>query len=284
MSNQYTPSSLHGKVISYNQIKKLPSRNLFLEKEIYAETSENILTGSTLLFMPNGLHEMHLQEKKYEKSQYKIVLFGALIDGRRATVVISGIKPHFEVVIPIQDDDSESSVALDLYKKLKQTKYSTPNRFEILKGKQFKGYQKDRRVFARFYFDKLKTRTEAIKYVRSNGFDTTADDTSCYYRVVCRDHLTTFSSWVNIDNYNIRTYSGIRGSVYEVNISDYKKCDDDITKNPRLAKDNIMSMCWDIETYSPDGQLPRPENPDHKMFMIGITFQWHHGSDQILRV
>ena len=284
MAKQYSPSSLHGKVITYNQIKKLPSRNAFLEKEIFAETSETITKGTPLLFMPNGLHEMHLQEKKYDPSHYKIVLFGALIDGRRSTVVISGIKPYFEAMIPIQDDSSESCVALDLYNKLKRMKYACPNNFEIIKGRQFKGYQKERRVFARFYFDKLKTRNEAIKFVRSNGFDTTADDTSCYYRVVCRDYLTTFSSWVNISDYKVRTYSGIRGSVFEVNISNYKRCEDDITTNPRLAKDNIMSMCWDIETYSPDGQLPRPDNPDHKMFMIGLTFQWHHGNDQILRV
>ena len=284
MANQYSPSSLHGNVITYNQIKKLPSRNAFLEKEIFAETSETITKGTPLLFMPNGLHEMHLQEKKYDPSYYKIVLFGALIDGRRSTVVISGIKPYFEAMIPIQDDRSESCVALDLYNKLKRMKYACPNNFEIIKGRQFKGYQKERRVFARFYFDKLKTRNEAIKFVRSKGFDTTADDTSCYYRVACRDYLTTFSSWVNISDYKVRTYSGIRGSVFEVNISNYKRCEDDITTNPRLAKDNIMSMCWDIETYSPDGQLPRPDNPDHKMFMIGLTFQWHHGNDQILRV
>jgi DNA polymerase elongation subunit (family B) len=284
MAKQYSPSSLHGKVITYNQIKKLPSRNAFLEKEIFAETSETITKGTSLLFMPNGLHEMHLQEKKYDPSHYKIVLFGALIDGRRSTVVISGIKPYFEAMIPIQDDRTESCVALDLYNKLKRMKYAFPNNFEIIKGRQFKGYQKERRVFARFYFDKLKTRNEAIKFVRSKGFDTTADDTSCYYRVVCRDYLTTFSSWVNISDYKVRTYSGIRGSVFEVNISNYKRCEDDITTNPRLAKDNIMSMCWDIETYSPDGQLPRPDNPDHKMFMIGLTFQWHNGNDQILRV
>jgi DNA polymerase elongation subunit (family B) len=284
MTKQYMPSSLHGKVITYNQIKKMPSRNAFLEKEIFDETSATISQGTPLLFMPNGLHEMHLQEKKYEKSQYKIVLFGALVDGRRSTVVISGIRPYFEAMIPIQDDQSESCVALDLYKTLKRLKYACPVNFEILKGKQFKGYRKDRRVFARFYFDKVKTRKEAIKHVRNKGFETTADDISCYYRVVCRDYLTTFSSWVNISDYKVRTYSGIRGSVFEVNISNYKICTEDISKNSRLTKDNIMTMCWDIETYSPDGQLPRPDNPDHKMFMIGITFQWHHGSDQILRV
>ena len=295
MATQFTPKSLHGEVITYNQIKNIPSRNAFLEKSIYNETTENISKGITLLFMPNALHEMHLQEKKYDPANYKIVLFGVFIDGRRSTVVISGIRPYFEVVIPEQhkdqtddnssiDNNSEQDIALSLYNKLKQTKFACPTSFEILKGKQFNGYQKNRKTFARFYFDKLKSRTEAIKYVKTQGMDTTADDASCYYRVVCRDYMTTFSSWVNISNYTIRTYSGIRGSVYDVNISNYKTCTDDITANPKLAKDNIMSMCWDIETYSHDGDLPRPENLEHKMFMIGVTFQWHHSNDQLLRV
>lgn len=275
---------LHGTVITYNDIKNIPSRNLFLEKSIYNETTETIAKGQPLLFMPNALHEMHLQEKKYDTATYKIVLFGSLLDGRRASVVIKGLKPYFEAVIPYQDDANESDVALLLYNKLKQTKYACPLSFDILKGKQFEEYQTERTTFARFYFDKLKTRLEAIKYVKSQGMATTVDDASCYYRVVCRDYMTTFSSWVVISDYTVRTYDGIRGSVYDVDINNYKISTDDITSNPKLAKDNIMSMCWDIETYSHDGDLPRPENLDHKMFMIGITFQWHHSNDQLIRV
>jgi hypothetical protein len=87
---------LHGTVITYNDIKNIPSRNIFLEKSIYNETTETISKGQPLLFMPNALHEMHLQEKKYDTATYKIVLFGSLLDGRRASVVIKGLKPYFE--------------------------------------------------------------------------------------------------------------------------------------------------------------------------------------------
>lgn len=284
MVEQFDPKTLHGRVIHYDDIKKVPSRNAFLDAETYAKTNDNISKGSELLFMPTALHEMHLQDKEYEVSRYKIVMFGVLLDGRRATIVLSGIRPYFEVLIPIQPDGSENGVALELYKTLKQSKYAQPIDFEIMMAKQFKGYQKEKRTFARFYFDKLKTRKEAIKYVSEKGYETTADDSSCYYRVVCRDYLTTFSSWITINNYTIKTYSSIRGPVFELDIVDYKKCKDDITSNPQLAKDNTMTVCWDIETYSPDGQVPKPENPEHKMFMIGITFQWHHSNTQLLRV
>lgn len=279
MMNQLSVSELHGLVINYEDIRNIPVRNSFIEENIYKEVSSNIEKCKSLLFMPNSLHEMSLQDKKYDKSQYKIVLFGVLLDGRRATVVISGIRPYFEAVIPTQEDSNESGVALDLYNMLKSTKYATPDDFEIIKGKQFKGYQKDRKTFARFYFDKLKTRKDAIKVIRDKGYETTSDDTSSYYRVVCRDYLITFSSWVSITDYNIRSYSSIHGSVFEVNISNFKKYDSN-----ELIKDNTMTMGWDIETYSPDGQLPKPEIPEHKMFVISMTFQWHHSNNQLLRV
>ena len=272
---------LHGKVIDYEDIKNLPSRNAFLSKDIFDETSENISKKSPLFFMPNDLHEMALQDKKYDKAEYKIVLFGTLIDGRNATVVISGIKNYFEVVLPAENSNE---IALELYNNLKNTKYSEPDSFELIKGRQFIYYQKTKTTFARFYFNKLKLRKEAIKIVRAKGFETTTDDSSCYYRVVCRDNLSTFSSWVEISDYKLRSYDGIRGVVYEVNISNYNKYQGDIISDVNLAKDNTMSMGWDIETYSPDGQLPVPENPEHNIFMISLVFQWYHSNAQLLKV
>ena len=202
-------SELHGTVINYTDIKDIPSRNAFLDKNIFNETQEIISKGKELLFMPNDLHEMHIQEKKYQKSLYKIVLFGVFQDGRKATVVLSGIMPYFEVVIPdkinnVDNDVSEN--ALYLFEKLKQCKYACPEKFEIIKGKTFKGYQKNRKTFARFFFNKLKTRKEAIKFVTEQGYETTTNDTSCYYRIVCRDYQISFSSWITINNYDIKNH------------------------------------------------------------------------------
>jgi DNA polymerase elongation subunit (family B) len=289
MSHVYDAKSLHGKVINYNQIKNIPSRNAFLDKGTYDKISEDISTGETLTFMPNDLHETHLQDKKFDKSKYCIIIFGVLLDGRRATVVIKGIQPYFEVMLP-EDEKDPSGLATKIYDELlnlkndDDVKIADPENYEIFKAYKFKGYSENRRTFAKFYFNKLKTRKEALKYVIEQGYETTSDDFSCYYRVVCRDHLTTFSTWVDISNYKIRTYSTIRGTVFEVDISDFKKNTEDITKNPLLMKDNLLSMCWDIETFSPSHQVPEPEYPDHKMFMIGITFQWHHDSNQLLRL
>lgn len=53
-----------------------------------------------------------------------------------------------------------------------------------------------------------------------------------------------------------------------------------------IQKDNLMTMCWDIETYNADkdGKIPQPEFANHRIFMIGMTFQWHNSSEQLLRI
>lgn len=282
MSIIYDPDDLHGRVITYGQIKNIPSRNSFLNKKIYQKTNEKISNNEPLLFMPNDLHETHLQEMQYEKAKYCIVLFGVFLDGRRATIVLTGIKPYFEVIVPIGHNATDTSVKLN--EQLICDKYSCPENYKIFKARQFKGYSKDKRYFIRFYFNKTNTRKEAITKMSNLGYETTSDDISSYYRVVCRNYLTTFSSWVYLNEYKIRTYNSLQGTVFAVDINDYKICTEDITTNPLLAKDNLLTCCWDIETYSSDGDVPKPENKDNKMFMIGITFQWHHATDQLLRV
>ena len=276
--SKLSSANMHGKCITYGKIKKLPERRAYLDPVLYDIVSRKIKANEPILFMPNDVHEMHLQDKKYEKASYRIILFGVLLDGRTATVVLNGITPFFEVVLK----ETDSADAIN--KRLSQLKYGAPESYEIVSGKQFKLYREKKQRFARFYFKKLKFRREAIKYIRSQGYETTADDLSSYYRVVCRDYLTTFSAWTVLTKYTLREYASIRGPTYNVNIKDYAVCKDDVMSNPLLAKDNTMTMCWDIETYSPDGQLPRPKYPDHRMFMIGITFQWHHASEALLKI
>lgn len=305
MMSTFKVNELHGKVINYDQIKNIPNRKAFLNKDIYDDVDISINQLEPLLFMPNDLAELtNLQDKKFDKPVYKIVLFGVLLDGRKATVVISGISPFVDVLMPhninsefaiepnitieseskeLYEDTSRIN-ALDLYEKLKRQKDTCPIKFELVSGKYFKTYQKDKSMFARFHFNTAKSRRNAIDYIRNNNYETANDDTSCYYRVVCRNMLTSFSSWVVLTDYTIRKYSAIRDMVFDVNIKNYKLCNQDITKDIRLSKDNTLTCCWDIETYSPDGQLPRPEFEDHKMFMIGITYQWYHSNDQLLRV
>jgi DNA polymerase elongation subunit (family B) len=300
MEGKSASSKLHGRTIKYNQISKISDRNAYLAPETFEEVNTLIRKNSNLMFMPSALHETHLQDKKYEKAKYKIILWGVLEDGRRATVVLNGIQPYFEVLIPdeLPEGDTHADFADELFEKLKGQSNMEPVKYEINTGRQFKYFSKAKKYYARFYFNKSTFRKNAIKYVRLETYPqidqdddlvnmkTVHDDLTCYYRVVCRDRFMSFTSWNVLSEYSVGTNKSLKGSVFNVDVHSggYTAYEGDISENPNLVKDKTMTMTWDIETFSPDGRLPIPSDPSHKLFMIGITFHWYHSDGALLKV
>jgi DNA polymerase elongation subunit (family B) len=278
---------LHNRTIQYNQISQLPDRNGYLCSSMFKNIDEDICKTKNLMFMPSSLHETHLQDKKFDKATYKIILWGVFEDGRRATVILDGIQPYFEVLVPELDGEERGDFAQDLFDSLCTQTNMEPIKFEITTGKQFKYFKKEKNYYVRFYFQKSTFRKNAIKFVREQkGLSTVHDDLTCYYRVACRDRFMSFTSWNILSKYKVSTNSSLKGSVFTVDVPSggYTKYTGDISSTPNLCKDKSMTMTWDIETFSPDGQLPRPENPLHKMFMIGITCQWYHSSESLIKI
>jgi DNA polymerase elongation subunit (family B) len=334
--------NLHNKVISYNDIKKiLPDRAAFLDKKERA-TIDNIITNcKPLLFLPTYLYETHLQDVKYEKATYKIILMGVLLDGRKISVVLDKIKPYFEVKLKDGDKEFIKKQISDIIQILESNELTIPDDYSPMKFKPFKYYQKNKSWFLRLYYTKVKNRKLAIEELRKKKYETTTDDLNSYYRVVCRDYLTTFSSWAIITNYNTAELNNIKGDVIRVDIENYKAfnlelfstrqnekeelkraheldrntdyrilfSDEftskylennkfvDIVKNnlsdvqkecqkiyEYLLKDKTLSCCWDIETWSKDGDIPQPDKKDDCVFCLSMTFQWVNDVEPFLKV
>jgi DNA polymerase elongation subunit (family B) len=298
--------NLHGTVIHFKDINNLvPNRNKFLDKTLSKKIKKIKNNDKTLLFMPNSTwDDKHMQSSSYDKSRYKLVLFGILEDGARATVIIDDIEPYFEVKIPDKEKNPEA-FAQKLYEDLfmcddnftnfKAVTNSSrslpkfgfkiePIRKEIVIGKPLHNFQIHNSNYVKIYFNKLSHRKDAIAFVRGSGYETAHDDASCYYRVVSRDYFLQLGTWINLDNYIIKPSKYIKGDVIYISINDIINYTGEITKH--LLKDNTMTMAFDIETYNKnnDGEIPMPENSSHNMFMISMTFQWYHASDQLLQV
>jgi DNA polymerase elongation subunit (family B) len=313
--------SLHGRVIHYSEIPViLPKRKAFLNKALYKKVSDNLKKESNILFFPTGLwDDKPMQRSKYDKSKYKIVLFGVLEDGRKMSVVVNDIMPYFEIKIPEDQIESRRQFAEDILQKISMpndeykhfleiTKNNPRNadywkiepetEYKIVSGKPFKYFQEKTSYYVQFYFNKLAHRKDAIDYVRALGYETTHDDKSCYYRVACRDNLLSFASWINLKEFIVQENNAyLRDEVIQVSIKDVEVADlsNRAADEDHIKKDSTMTMCWDIETYNlaRDDKIPEPmkmegnreiPNWDHCMFMIGITFQWFHSNEQLLRV
>lgn len=273
---------LHNNVIPYNAIKlRMPNRQAFLALPEVKAVDDIIKAKSQLMFLPTYLMETHMQDVKYEKALYKIILMGVLRDGRRVNVILDDINPYFEVQLP--DTREEQDAAIDkIVDLLESDEITTPVNKSIINAKPFKYYRENKAKFLRLYYTKTKNRVAAIHLLRKNGFTTTSDDLASYYRVVCRDYLTTFSSWATLENYKSANVDMLKGTTYRVSIKNYKAYTGEITGD--LLRDKTMSCCWDIETWSKDGDIPVPENKNDNIFCLSMTFQWVNDKDPFLKV
>lgn len=273
---------LHNNVIPYNAIKlRMPNRQAFLALPEVGAVDDIIKAKSQLMFLPTYLMETHIQDVKYEKALYKIILMGVLRDGRRVNVILDDINPYFEVQLP--DTREEQDAAIDkIVDLLESDEITTPVNKSIINAKPFKYYRENKAKFLRLYYTKTKNRVAAIHLLRKNGFTTTSDDLASYYRVVCRDYLTTFSSWATLENYKSANVDMLKGTTYRVSIKNYKAYTGEITGD--LLRDKTMSCCWDIETWSKDGDIPVPDNKNDNIFCLSMTFQWVNDKDPFLKV
>ena len=149
----------HGKVINYNQLKYLPSRIDFLDTGDKKEVDLKIRTDEPLMFMPNDIKETHLQDVKYGKSSYKICVYGVLKDGRKAVVILDGIKPYFDIWLKDQSKKGSKAEAVNILTELLEGRDTEPDSekdYEIIEARPFMGYREDPVKMMRIFFKKSK--------------------------------------------------------------------------------------------------------------------------------
>lgn len=273
-------NNFHGKIIPYQSKdakKTFPRRSLFVDKIEGKKVSDIISKCQPLNFLPTYLTEMNMSAIRGEPVGYKIVLMGVLSDGRRANVVIKGIKPYFEILLKDENIESQISAITALLEPL-NIQYET----SVISAKQFRYYHDKESKFLKLSFLKLFDRKKALEIVQKK-YQTTTNDTSCYYRVVCRDYLTTFSMWATLTNYTQNTYQQLKMPAFTVDIKNFQPFTD--TPMPDIMlKDRTLSCCWDIETWSKGGDLPEPQNLDDNIFCLGMTFQWVNNKSPFLKI
>lgn len=288
----------HGKIIHFDNgsIPDLPQREDFLNKKQTEYINNQIKSGKPFLFMPNSLYETHDKvqniNEKYSRLRYQLYIFGVLLDGSRATVILQDIDIFFDVQVP----EGEEPYQFDIYlRNLLDVNNITFAKIRNIKGKPFKGYHplKD---YKRIYFHTTFARKKALNLILDSGYETASDDFSSYFRKVAREYKLFLGDWNTINNYNL-DYSDRSKTkyVFKVNIKDMKHYECDKETNPLLAKDKTMIQTWDIESQAlvDDGHVRTDrvytiENGVKKeadiCFMVCHTFHWYFSNDAMLNV
>lgn len=274
---------LHGTCIPYSKLRaSLPPRTHYIQSDRSKVLLDDMSHGRPIHFLPSYLYETSMQDEQYGKAKYKIVLMGTLLDGSRITVILDDITPYFEIQLKDGTPDEQTTQINTILDILEQDPETTPIRQGKHHAKQFRGYTENKSAFLKLYYLKDKTRAKAIRLIRTHGYKTASDDLSSYYRVVCRDYLTTFSTWAILDKYTVEPNKSIKGTVLRVSIEDFKPYTGELTDE--MKKDKTLTCTWDIETRSEDDDVPQPENPLASMFCLGMTFQWAHDPEPFLQI
>lgn len=265
----------------------LPSREELVARDadLRRKVFEKACKGDPLLFMPNDVEEHNEYGKKWGSAgEYVLRLYGALLDGSKASVTLQGIVPFFDVAVP----EGPSEHAFDGH--LATLLQSFGVRIEAHLARPVRGYHPTPCAYRRVYTNTLQQRKSAIAAVRNEGHVIASDDASCYYRKAARELGLPLTQWAILRNYEYLGDAHLQcAHAFTLRVGDYTAAPPlpaDAPPNPLLARDRTLVAAWDIETFNGrgTGELPTPENPEDVIFMACITAHWKDDPEPLARV
>lgn len=272
-----------GQIINLDQMVNLPPRKAFLDVKIVDQERSLLAGKQPVLFLPVNVWETYLPEKngvfaphdKFAIRQYKIAMFGILKSGEKVTVILDGILPYFEVRVP-PGETPESYLAQT--KEWCANKNFKVKKFEIVQALTCKQFD-DRATLLQLYFSSAKQRAQCIREIRlREDIETYHDDLTGYYKVVCRDVMSTTCSWCILTDYQVGKHVWFKTqNMIQTHYSNWKPYKGDILQDPLLKKDKTIVESWDIETDDPQehNDVPRPESASAEMFRMCVNFAFH---------
>ena len=304
-------------------IKGIPTREDLVRNscpEIHQKVATHISDRRGIFFMPHAVEES--TDYLRGTPTYRLHLFGPLMDGTKAHVVLEDINVNFGVKVPerppaaaklskvgrarLEQIDPESRRKKTFEDHLGQilSEHGIDRRtMDDFTAYPAFGYHVDQCAFKRISTTDLKQRKNAIAAVRNYGYETVMDDRSAYHRKVSREYGLPLTEWMILSNYRYETgrskFDPVSAHVFRVSINDVKPLIDPMAgkddrekrtrikqSNPHLAKDRTLVMAWDIETHSArkTGDLPRACHAEDKTFCLACTFHWKDSPDVLLRV
>ena len=306
-----TPKSRCG-LLKYNGedwINGIPTRAELI-KECHCATAEAAVAPlarrDAIKFMPVDVDDINEFDRNVQV--YALRLFGALPDGSKAEVTVTGIRPFFDVQVP---DGQLPNVVETLLRGLVCGDKAMAD-FERVKAMPDRGYRDQPVTFIRVICDNLQNRRAALDQVLMAANDPTSklyklqtksDDRSSYYRKAARELGLPLSDWAQLTDYEYvegpTTRSPLCQHIFRVAATGYRPLCDQFAPaaeraaaataraaDPLLVRDRTLVLAWDIETHSGRGlgDVPLAEHAQDHVFMICLTAHWKDEATPLRRI
>jgi hypothetical protein len=285
--------------------KLIQTRENYLDKDDVNKVYNRIVKKNNLIFLPNDISESAMFEN------YKLIMYGILQCGSKATVIINNIYPFVDIEYNNNKNDKENIEELkkllkhSYYQKLLKNRQVDLKSIKIVHGKKFMLFTEEPIKFIRISFNKGYHRTQFIKLLKKLEIESYNNDISNYYRVVARTYKINLCNWNLLTNYSINTklkdtYKS--KYIFNIDINDIKAFDGDYVKYNNIEnlslpidtyqRDKMISMSFDIEQYSSNFNPERPDIvilpsgkiKEDEIFNIGLTYQFINESDSFLNI
>ena len=258
------------------------------ESHVSAMIREHAGATRPVFFMPVDVEEVN----EYVKGVpvYALRLFGAMMDGSKAEVMVTGIDVFFDVAAPARAGQSRAQFDASLRGAL-ATAEVTGATVKPVDAYPSRGYHTAPAPYRRVYTANVQQRKRAIAAVREAGMETASDDRTCYYRKAAREYGLPLSDWAVLHDYEYAegptAKSPLCAHTFRVPVAGFRALIDAMApkakreaatrtkeQTPLLARDRTLVVAWDIETHTARGEVPLPEHDGDVCFMICLTAHW----------
>jgi len=299
------PAGLGGVVVHYggdDWIEGVPTRDDIVAEHdrggVSATIGKHLAGGRPIFFMPCDVEETN--EYANGLPVYMLRIFGVMMDGSKADVVITGVQVFFDV--PCDPDKPSAHFDARLRHVLSDAGV-TGLTIEAIEATPSRGYSTGPKPYRRIHAPNLQLRKKAIAAVRGAGIETASDDRTCYYRKAARECGFPLSDWAVLSGYEYvagpTERSPLCAHTFRVPTGGYRPLIDTMAAKekreaaaqtkaamPGFAKDPTLVFTWDIETHSGRGagDVPAPEHDNDNCFMICMTAHWKDDPTPMRRV
>jgi len=291
----------------------LPTRADFARRDakLHGGVGRMLAAGELIHFMPSDVYE----DNEFVRGQltYRLFLYGALLDGSKALLVVEDVPVYFDVWVPAGQEATAMIPLLSSFGK------AAPLATEIGAAFPLKMFRREAAPKVRLFYRTLADRRAALSAIQGASYTAadgeqrkyeTASDDRTYFHLVGRRWRLPFAGWLEARRFRWRRgEAGAPGPgtpeprtphcehVMRVSIEDLASVADPLDRSDanskkaellaraNFARDRTLVMTLDIETYSPDrSRIAAPEHAEDVIFMLCATAHWRSEAEPLSQV
>lgn len=206
-----------------DSLQGIPTRHMLIAehsrtRDEHARTLQALGRGEKVLFQPWDVEESnHYTRRPGEgfgqtPARYQLNLYGVLPDGSKVRVIINDAPVYFGVWLPKFSEPGEREQWIQMTTAVLFE--HGLERHELGLAYPLRGYSPQPREYIRLYFPNTAARKKACTLIRSQDGETFSDETSCYFRVLAREHRLSLCDWASVSGY---TYLRGAGDCFSAN-------------------------------------------------------------------